>query len=160
MNSTYNTWNKYILTRLMNVTSYHLCAPHPSGVSEVFPLRAPRYKRVSMQSTPRAKPGPWKWDLWGSQLITAPIEVSPTFYTGKSLRVPTPWGILRSEGPWKALHECLRRRHLHSLQPGHMAKDAPTGPLIRGYQRARDTVRHILGLNATKSVPYFTGFLL
>lgn len=46
---------------------------------------------ASNQSTPQAKPGPWKWDLCGSQLITAPIEVSPRFYTGKAQRVPTPW---------------------------------------------------------------------
>lgn len=98
---------KPIWPRLMKPTACGLCASHPAGVSDAFPSED-QGKRgtVRIQSTPRVKPGPWKWDLWGSQLITAPIEVSPTFCTGKSQRVPTPLAIRRFEGLWKALHVC------------------------------------------------------
>lgn len=121
----------------MKVCSRDLCALHPTG--EVLPLEDRGIRgTLSIQSTPQAKPGPWKWDLWGSQLITAPIEVGPTFYTGKSQRVPTAWAIWRSKGLWKALHKCLWKRQLHSLQVGHLAEDAPTSLVIGGYQRARD----------------------
>ncbi len=138
----------------MNVTSFDLCALHPTTVSEVFPsvdwgLRG----ATSIQSTPQAKPGPWKWDLWGSQLITAPIEVSPTFYTGKSQRVPTPWAIWRSEGLWKASHECLWKWHSPSLQPGHLAEDAPTGPGWSGVTKEQETQSdHFRSLGYTISV--------
>lgn len=94
-----------------------------------------RYKReASFQSTPQAKLGPWKWDLCGSQLIIAPIEVSPRFYTGKAQQVPTRWAIRRSEWLWNATLECLSERHFDLVQPGHLAKNSLTGLLIRGYQ--------------------------
>ena len=63
----------------------------PTMIQDGFPSEDRSLRgTVGIQSTPRAKPGPWKQDLWGSRLISAPIDVSPTFYTGKSQRVPTP----------------------------------------------------------------------
>lgn len=120
----------------MTVTSADPCDLHPNDDSGGFPLEDRSLRgTVGIQSTPRGKPGPWKQDLWGSRLISAPIEVSPTFYTSKSQRVPTPE---LSEGLQKASHECLLKLHVHSLQPGHLAEDAPTDLVIRGYPRARD----------------------
>lgn len=81
----------------MTVTSADPCDLHPNDDSGGFPLEDRSLRgTVGIQSTPRGKPGPWKQDLWGSRLISAPIEVSPTFYTSKSQRVPTPWAIWRT----------------------------------------------------------------
>lgn len=95
-----------------------------------FPQRAEVSEgTASIQSTPQAKPEPRKWDLRSSQLITMPIEVSPTFYTSKSQWGPAAWAIWRSKGLWEALHKCLWKRHSRSLQVGH-------SDTKEGYQRA------------------------
>lgn len=68
-----------------------------SGVSEGFPCED-RGVRVaaSIQSTPRAKPGPWKWDLWGSQWSLRPLKSVPDSTLANLSGVPTPWAIWRT----------------------------------------------------------------
>lgn len=106
--------------------------------SSSISLRVPGVRGPSIQSTPRAKPGPWKWDLWSSRLITAPIEVRPRFNAGRSQRAPTTPAIWRCEGLWEASQECLRKRHFHLVQPGHLAEEAPGGLQMRSFQRGAE----------------------
>lgn len=58
----------------------------------------------------QAKPGRWEWDLWGSQLITVAIAVSPSGCQHQS--------YLKICRTVKASHECLWLLLFHLLQPG------------------------------------------
>lgn len=85
-------------------------------------------KPQAFKAQPKLSPGPWKWDLWGSQLIAGPHWSQSQILHCKSHGVPTPQAIQKIWRTVKGIAWAFVKR-------GHLAEDTPTGSVISPHQR-------------------------
>lgn len=85
-------------------------------IQPVFPSKGWGIRgTTSIQSTSRAKPGPWKRDLRGSQLITEPIlSQSHILHRQVSAGANTLSDDLKDCEMSETLHECLWKHRFQS----------------------------------------------
>lgn len=76
-------------------------------------------KPQAFKAHPKLSPGPWKWDLWSSQLIAGPHWSQSQILHCKSHGVPTPQAIQKIWRTVKGIAWAF-------VKQGHLAEDTPT----------------------------------